>query len=81
MPEARVLEKLQPIFRDVFDRPGLQVTPDDSAYTVEGWDSLMQVNLISAIEQDFGIRFRLGETDGLKNIGEMIELIVRKLPK
>ena len=76
---AEILEKLQPLFQDVFDRPELNVTRDSNAENVEDWDSLMHINLISAIEQEFGVKFALGELESLRNVGDMIDLIRRKL--
>jgi acyl carrier protein len=76
---SQILTQLQPIFRDVLDDPRLNVTPDSNAQNVYGWDSLAHINLITAIEAEFKIRFALGELDGLKNVGEMIELMERKL--
>ena len=79
MNSQEILEKLQPIFSDVLDEPALKVGFDDSASTVEGWDSLMHINIITSIEQEFKIRFGLGELQELKNIGEMIALMERKI--
>ena len=76
-----LLEQLQPIFRDVLDQPKLTVTTDSSGQNVEGWDSLAHINLVSAIEHEFKIRFALGELQDLKNVGDMIELIRMKLAK
>lgn len=78
---AEILEQLQPIFRDVLDNPNVLVTRESSAATVAGWDSLAHINLVSAIEHEFGIRFALGELEDLKNVGEMIDLMERKLAK
>ena len=74
-----IMDRLQPIFRDVFDNPKLVVGRSSSAETVEGWDSLAHINLVSAIEQEFKIRFALGELEQLKNVGEMVDLMERKL--
>jgi acyl carrier protein len=74
-----VLERLRPIFRDVLDLPNLNVQFEDNASTVEGWDSLAHINLVTNVEQEFGIHFALGELAELKNVGEMIDLILRKL--
>jgi acyl carrier protein len=74
-----ILTELQPIFRDVLDDPSLQITRESSAQTVSGWDSLAHINLIFAIQQEFGIKFALGELAELKNVGEMIDLMERKL--
>ena len=74
-----ILAQLQPIFRDVLDDPALQITRESSAATVANWDSLAHINLVSAIEQDFRIRFSLNELAGLKNVGDMIDLMEQKL--
>lgn len=73
------LERLQPIFRDVLDDQGLVINRESNARNVEGWDSLAHINLIASIEQDFHVRFALGELQDLKNAGEMVDLIERKL--
>ncbi len=74
-----ILADLQPIFRDVLDDPRLQITRQSSALNVRGWDSLAHINLVTAIEQEFGIRFALGELEGLKDVGGMIDLMEQKL--
>jgi len=74
-----ILAELQPIFRDVLDNPDLCITPGSNASNVAGWDSLAHINLVSAVEQQFNIRFELGELEELKNVGEMIDLMERKL--
>jgi acyl carrier protein len=74
-----ILSQLEPIFRDVLDNSRLNLTRESNASNVAGWDSLAHINLISAIEQQFGISFTLGELQELKNVGEMIDLMERKL--
>lgn len=75
------LARLQPIFQDVLDNPKLVITEKSSGENVDGWDSLAHINIVSAIEQDFKIRFALGELEQLKNVGEMIVLMKKKLGK
>lgn len=74
-----ILAELQPIFRDVLDDPALQITRQSNAATVANWDSLAHINLVSAIEQEFHIRFSLSELAELKNVGDMIDLMGQKL--
>jgi acyl carrier protein len=76
-----ILEQLRPIFRDVLDQPQLTITAESNGHNVEGWDSLAHINLVSAIEQEFNVKFKLGELQELKNVGEMVELIKKKLAK
>lgn len=73
------LEELQSIFRDVLDQPDLTLTRASNAQTVEDWDSLAHINLVTAIEKRYKIKFALGELQDLKNVGEMIDLIAAKL--
>lgn len=74
-------EKLQEIFRDIFDDEELVITEGMTAADIEDWDSLAQINLIIAIEKEFGIKFNLEEVSKLKNIGEMLDLIKLKVKK
>ena len=77
MPD--ILERLQPIFRDIFDDEKLVIGRDSSALNVDGWDSLAHINLVTAIEREFRLRFALGELSELKDVGEMVDLMERKL--
>ncbi len=75
-------EEFQDVFRDVFDDPTLVVTNGMKADDVDGWDSLTHINLIIAIERQFGIRFATAEISRLKDdgsdVGSLIELVSRK---
>ena len=74
-----IKERLQEIFRDVFDDEELEIRDDMSAKDIEDWDSLAQINLIIAMEKEFGVKFNLEEVAKLKNIGEMLVQIRIKL--
>lgn len=75
----KIKERLQEIFRDVFDEEDLEIREDMSAKDIDDWDSLAQINLIVAIEKEFGVKFNLDEVSQLKNIGEMLGLISKKI--
>lgn len=74
-----IKERLQEIFRDIFDDEELEIREEMSAEDIEDWDSLAQINLIIAIEKEFGVKFNLEEVSKLKNIGEMLIQIKSKL--
>jgi acyl carrier protein len=76
-----LLNELQEVFREVFDRPNLIITRESNASTVDDWDSLTHVNLITAISIKYKIRFALGELGDLKNVGELEDLIRTKLAR
>lgn len=71
------LDKLTAVFREVFEEDDLVVTRSTSAKDVAGWDSVMHVTLMISVERAFGIRFKSGNVAGLKNVGELADLIDR----
>ena len=79
MSRNEVIEKLQEIFRDVFDDESIVLFDDMTSDDVEEWDSLSHINLISDIEAQFGIKFTTEEIIGMKNVGEFISIIEGKL--
>jgi acyl carrier protein len=71
--------KLEEVFRDVFDDDAIEISASTTAKDVDGWDSLNHVNLVVAVEKKFGIKFTTKEVNKLANVGELMELIERKL--
>jgi acyl carrier protein len=77
--EQEIFEIVQGIFRNVFDQDSLLIKNETTAADIEDWDSLNQINLIVAMEKTFKIKFALTDIQNLKNVGEMINLITKKL--
>lgn len=70
---------LQEIFRDVFDDESIVISEEITSDDIEDWDSFAQMNLIVAMEKQFGVKFNIKEINSLKNVGEMIELIKARI--
>ena len=79
MSSDALLAELQDIFRDVFDEPDLVITRQSNAETVENWDSLTHVTLMTAIAKRYKVKFALGELQGLKEVGDLEDLLRSKL--
>jgi acyl carrier protein len=73
-----LLPRVTDVFRDVFDDDELMVEMKTTAADVPGWDSLMHVRLMIAIEKVFKMRFLSSEVASLKNVGELVHLIATK---
>lgn len=71
--------KLTDIFRTVFNVPDLVMRDDLTARDVASWDSFNHVNLIIAVETEFGVRFTTEEVASLQKVGDLKELLKRKL--
>jgi len=78
MTQVEVISRLQTIFDQVFLEP-VALSPQLSADDVDEWDSLMQISLVLAVEKSFQVRFRVGEVEGTRNIGEFADLILCRL--
>jgi len=72
-------EQLTQIFRTVFNEPALNLTPGTTANDVDAWDSLSHLNMISAVEKEYGIKFKLKDLVKLKNVGDLVQIIEVKL--
>ena len=69
------LDRLQDVFRDTFDDDDLTLTRATSAADIEGWDSLAHVTLMKRVEATFGLRLTAAEVTGLKDVGQLLDLI------
>ena len=78
MEREDIKKTLNEIFCDELDNEDIVLTDDTTADDVEEWDSLSHVQLISAIEKKFNIRFTSKEILGWKNVGELINSIQKK---
>ena len=74
------LERLNQVFRDVFDDDELNITRQTTAKDVEGWDSLMHVTLVVNVEKAFKVKFSSSEVAALQNVGELLDLINVRSP-
>ena len=78
MDKQSIFDAVQQIFRDNFDDEELDITPETCADDIEDWDSLEHINLVSAVEKAFGMKFRMQEVSGMKNVGEMADIIAAR---
>jgi len=74
-----IKERLQEVFRDVFDDDTIEIYNEMTANNIEEWDSLSHVLLIVAVEKKFNIEFQTAEIIKLQNVGEFIKLVQKKL--
>jgi acyl carrier protein len=73
-----VIKKLLPIFQNIFDDDNLIITNLTAAKDISEWDSLAHIRLIVAIEKSFNLRFSANEISKLKNVGDVVDLIMLK---
>ena len=76
MTREQVYAELNEVFQDVFDDESITVNDETTANDIEDWDSLEHINLVVAVEKQFNIKFTMGEVNGMKNVGEMVDIIL-----
>lgn len=79
MDRSKIFEKVNAVFRDLFEDDSLVIGEQTTAADVEGWDSLKHISLIEAVEEEFDIRFTMREVTGMKNVGEMVSVIEERM--
>ncbi len=79
MTREKIFEKLTTIFRNNFDDEDITLSEDTSSVDIEDWDSLEQINLVVTIQDEFKIKFNIEEVNAMKNVGEMVDFILKKI--
>lgn len=78
MEETAIYTVLTEVFRDVFMKDDMVLTPEMSGKTVTGWNSLKHIELILYTEQRLDLKFTTQELDNLRQVGDLVRLIQLK---
>ncbi len=81
MTKEEIFERLNNVFRDVFDDEEITVDENTTSDDIEDWDSLEHINLIVAVESEFGMKFNMNEVTTMKNVGDMAKIISERASK
>jgi acyl carrier protein len=79
MEKTEIIIKLTTIFRKVFSDNSLILSNELTANDIDRWDSLSHMLLIAEIESGFSIKFKLKDLNKMRNVGDMIDIIISKL--
>ena len=79
MTREEIIPRIARTLTSVLGHDNFELHDELVASQVEGWDSLTHMMIITGIEKEFGIKFKLKEINKLKNMGSVIELILSKV--
>ena len=79
MERQDIVEKLTGIFKSIFGNASLELKEEMTANDVENWDSLSHMQMISEVEKEFDIKFKLKDLNKMKQVGNLIDIIKSKL--
>jgi acyl carrier protein len=71
-------QRLQAVFREFFDDDSLQLRDGMTFSDIDGWDSLAHMNLINALEAEFGLKFSVRELMRMKSVGTIRQVLTAK---
>ena len=74
----QILERVRAIAADVFQVDSATLSADSSPETIEAWDSVQNLNLVLALEEEFGFQFAPEEMDRMKTIGQIATVVAAK---
>lgn len=76
---ASTLDRVTQVAADVFNVPADGLTPQSSPQTVESWDSLTNLNLLLALEQEFGCQIAPEDLERMTTIESVTRVVEEKL--
>lgn len=71
--------RVTPLLRAILKTPHLDVRDDLRATDVPEWDSLAHINLIVAIEDEFGVELTTSDHLALRSVGDIIDVLSRRI--
>ena len=79
MERKEILEKLTPIFRTAFNDETIELSEDMTSDDFDNWDSVTLMIIVSMIEKEFDIVFKLREVGMLDSVEAFGDGIAEKL--
>ncbi len=76
MTREEVYERLTKVFQEVFDDEQIELNDETTADDIEGWDSYEHINLIVLVQDEFSFKIPMGKVVTMKNVGEMVDIIL-----
>ena len=73
-------QRLEAVFREFFNDDSLELKDGMTFSDIRGWDSLAHMNLINALEAEFGLKFNVRELMKMKNVGTIRQVLTAKAP-
>ena len=79
MTKQEILEKIESIVAASLNHHDFTMTEETKPEEITGWDSMANAMILTAIEQEFGIKFKFSDMIAWKNIGQLADVVMKKL--
>lgn len=71
MTKEEIVKEVNKIFIEVFDDKSIIVNDSTTTSDIDAWDSLNHIQMITAVEKHFKIRFKINDLLNFKNVGDL----------
>lgn len=79
MALEQIINDIHKIFIKILEDDSIVLNDNTTKDDIDAWDSLNHIQIITAIEKNYKIRFELNELLNFKNIGDLCNGIEKKL--
>ncbi len=74
-------DRLTEVFRTTFSDESIELAPEMTADDIPAWDSITHIQLIFAVEEEFGIKLSMKDLESLADVGALRAAIARHLER
>jgi len=78
---SNTVERIKNTIASTFEVPMETIGDESSSQTIEKWDSIGQINLVMALEQELGLSFTMDEIVQLKDFASICRVVAGKAPR
>lgn len=79
METTIIKEKIKNVLTTILEHDNFDMQDELTATDVDGWDSLSHMMILTKIEEEFNIKFKLRDLNKLKNMGSLVSVIQTKI--
>jgi len=72
-------EQIKQVMADILDLDPFSIDETTTQDNTSSWDSLNQINLLIALEQEFGVTFDAAEAESMLSFADILEILDRKI--
>ena len=79
MTVQEILAAFTRILRDLLLDDSVMLTMKSRREDIPNWDSFNYINFIVAIEQEFGVKFKIADIESFPNVGAIVTEMTKML--
>lgn len=81
MDKKEIIDKIETIVANSVNHHDFIITEATKPEEILGWDSLSNAMILTAIEQEFGIKFKFSDMIAWKSVGDLANIVLAKIER